>query len=276
MSEKKKIFETVSFHLTKPCNMSCKFCYATYNSFKVGKQLHYLDVNSILYKLKDAGVKKVTFAGGEPMLYHSLDWSIFSASNVGLTTSIVTNGSMLTERWLRENEPFLDWIGISIDSTSYKVNKKIGRVTNKQALNYRRLIKMIRKYNYKLKINTVVNVHNQHEDMTEFIEWAKPDRWKVFDTLKVEGQNESQFNDIKSTDYQGFIERNKCDVMVAEDNDLMTKSYLLIDPLGRFYENWGSDTKKSDSLITHSVEHCLKQVQLDREKFLERGGIYEW
>lgn len=273
---KLEIFETVSFHLVKPCNMACKFCYATFNSFKVEKQLSLRDIAIILLKLKEAGVEKVTFAGGEPMLYPNLAAAIITAKEIGLTTSIITNGSMLTENWLRMMTNHLDWIGVSIDSLNPETNEKIGRVTNKQPIDYYQLVELINKYNYKLKINTVVNIHNQEEDFRQFMKFSKVTRWKVFDTLRVEGQNEEQFEAIKSTKYSEFIERNFCKPMIAENNYLMSGSYLLIDPMGRFYENWGSHNKKSDSLITHSVEHCLGQIQLDRERFIDRGGIYEW
>lgn len=270
------MFETVSFHLVKPCNMSCKFCYATYNTVKIGKQLSAQFVFTILGKLKDAGVKKVTFAGGEPMLYNDLERVIKYAKRIGLTTSIITNGSLITEDWLIKMEQHLDWIGLSIDSLDHDTNVKIGRVSRNKVINYYDLVDMINSYNYKLKINTVVNRFNEYEYMYHFIEYSNTTRWKVFDTLRVEGQNEKDYNDIKSTDFNGFVITNAIDCMVVETNDLMSGSYLLINPLGEIYENWGENVTKSDSLITHSVEHCLKQVKLDRSKFLKRGGVYDW
>lgn len=271
------MFETVSFHLVKPCNMSCKFCYATYNTVKVGSQLNAFNVFIILEKLKEAGLHKVTFAGGEPLLYKDIIPVIIYAKNIGLTTSIITNGALLEYDLLDSLEPYLDWLGISIDSIDPKVNTKIGRLHKGKPIDYKKLIDPIQSlFNFKLKINTVVNIHNQHENMTDFIDWTGTTRWKVFDTLRVEGQNEQQFNEIKSTQYKEYINRNTHGSMVAEDNSLMSGSYLLINPLGQFYENWGSNVNKSDSLITHSVEHCLSQIKLDRRKFIERGGIYNW
>lgn len=256
--------------------MSCKFCYATYNSFKVGKQLQIEDIAIILSNLYDAGVQKVTFAGGEPMLHKDISDIIITAKRMGLTTSIITNGSLITKEWLEEMEGHLDWIGLSVDSIMHETNVKIGRVSRNQEIDYFKLVDLINSYNYKLKINTVVNRFNEKESLNGFISYSKTTRWKVFDTLKVQGQNETQFEEIRSTDFKGFIDRNESSSMVVETNDLMTGSYLLIDPLGRFYENWGKETRKSDSLVTHSVEHCLSQVTVDRNKFLERGGVYEW
>lgn len=64
-----KFFETASFHIVKPCNMKCKFCYATFEDMHVINQLPYEDACRILVKLKNAGMQKITFAGGEPLLY---------------------------------------------------------------------------------------------------------------------------------------------------------------------------------------------------------------
>jgi len=270
-----KIFETASFHITKSCNMNCKFCYATYNTFEIEKQISLLEMQIILLKLKEAGLKKITFAGGEPMLHKDLDNAIIYAKSIGLVTSIITNGSKIKEEWLIKMQPFLDWIGISIDSLNHKTNELIGRKDN-MTYNYHNIISLINKYNYKLKINTVVNIFNQDEYMANFITKSKTNRWKVFDTLKVQGQNDEQFDNIKSTQFEKFIKNNKHKAMVIENNDLMTGSYLLIDPKGRFYENWGAKTMKSNSLITHSIEHCLNQISLNEEKFIERCGIYNW
>lgn len=270
-----KIFETVSFHIVKPCNMKCKFCYATFDDFKVAKQLSIDDIKIILDKLYNAGVKKVTFAGGEPMLYKNLDKAIIYAKSIGLTTSIITNGSLIKEQWLIDMQNHLDWIGLSIDSLNHNTNQLIGRQA-KMTLDYNVIVTLINKYNYKLKINTVVNIHNQHENMTEFITHSKTTRWKIFDTLKVEGQNDKQFNDIKSTKFKEFIENNKHEAMVVESNELMTGSYLLIDPLGRMFENTSGKHTYSDSLLTNDVNTCLSQIQLNRNTFLERGGVYNW
>jgi radical S-adenosyl methionine domain-containing protein 2 len=255
--------------------MECKFCYATYNTFGVQQQLRLDEVYIILRKLHKAGVKKVTFAGGEPMLYKQLDHAIIYAKKIGLVTSIVTNGSMLTASWLKSMVNHLDWIGLSIDSINTTTNTSIGRITTKQ-VDYTTLISCINSYGYKLKINTVVNIHNQHEVLSDLINESKTTRWKVFDTLKVEGQNDTQFNKIKSTNFEQFIKNNQHPSMVVETNSLMSGSYLLIDPKGRFYENWGTNNIKSDSLIKHSIKHCLSQISLDRKKFLDRGGIYNW
>lgn len=272
-----KTFETVSFHIIKPCNMKCKFCYATFDDMHVPNQLTFEQSCIILDKLRAAGVEKVTFAGGEPMLYKHLDDCIVYAKSIGFTTSIITNGSMITRPWLNSMKKHLDWIGLSIDSLNSLTNKRIGRVSNKVGLPPHELTRAITSRGYKLKINTVVNRYNQNEKhMKDFVENSKAIRWKVFDTLRVEGQNDEQFEEIKSTKFYEFIKNNHTSIMVPEPNELMIGAYLLVDPTGRLFDDTQGKHTYSSSLLDKSMAECLAEVSLDRETFIKRGGIYEW
>lgn len=49
------------------------------------------------------------------------------AKNYGLTTSVVTNGTKITEDFLIEMQPYLDWIALSVDSLNDDVNLQSGR-----------------------------------------------------------------------------------------------------------------------------------------------------
>lgn len=272
-----KTFETVSFHIVKPCNMRCKFCYATFDDMHVLKQLPKEDVYEILVKLVDAGVEKITFAGGEPLLYKYLEDVITYAKMIGMTTSIITNGSLLNNIFLTNMMDKLDWIGISVDSLNTSTNVKIGRAY-KHMPSYYSLAQTIKDFGYKLKINTVVNRYNETESMQDFIETANPARWKIFDTLRVEGQNDKEFEEIRTTEgsFHKFIERHSHPSMVVEDNAAMTGSYLLIDPLGRLFENSAGKHTYSDPVQENDLSECLSQINLNREMFIQRGGIYKW
>lgn len=279
-----KLFETASFHIVKPCNMRCKFCYATFEDMAVIKQLPKEDAFKILDKLKSAGLEKITFAGGEPLLYRWIYEVIVYSKQIGLTTSIITNGSLLTDKALEKFKGHLDWIGVSIDTLNETGNKLIGR-ESKNKVDYWSLILKIKEAGFRLKINTVVCSLNYYADLNDFIDWAKPERWKIFQALRVEGQNEKEFNQIKVTEdqFQSFIiqhkynqdmSKRKC--MVVENNDAMTGSYLLIDPMGRLFENSQGKHTYSSPLQNEDLEKCLSEINLNREKFISRGGIYNW
>lgn len=273
-----KFFETASFHIVKPCNMACKFCYATFDDMKVGNQLSKMDCFIILDKLKEAGLQKITFAGGEPLLYKHIYEVVCYSKMIGLTTSIITNGSLLTEEMLVKFKGKLDWIGLSIDSLNNTTNKLIGR-TSKMNVNYFDLCLKIKENGFKLKINTVVNSFNHYADLNDFMDYIKPDRWKVFQALRVEGQNDKQFEEIRVTDeqYNLFLQTHKHQKsLVAENNEAMTGSYLLIDPLGRLFENSKGKHTYSKPLQSNNIKKCLSEINLNRKMFIKRGGIYNW
>lgn len=271
------IFETVSFHIVKPCDMKCKFCYATFEDIHVIQQLSLEDAKICIDKLVTAGVEKITFAGGEPLLYRHISEIIKYSHSLGVTTSIISNGSLMTKNWLFKMLPFLHWVGISVDSLNEETNIKIGRVSSKNH-STTELLRLICDLGYKLKINTVVNAFNWQEDLSPMLTTYKPDRWKVFQTLRVEGQNERQFEAIKATEdmFSSFLKRHEDYAPVAEDNEAMTGSYLLIDPKGRLFENSTGKHTYSDSLVSSSVEKCLSQISLNRSTFISRGGLYAW
>ena len=166
------MFETASFHMIKTCNMKCKFCYATFDDISA-KYLSIENVKIILFKLKEAGLKKITFAGGEPLLYPYIIEAVSYAKEIGLTTSIITNGSLLTKDLLNSFKNKLDWIGVSIDSINFLTNQKIGRLGMDYYF-YKFLIDDIKNFNFKLKINTVVNKYNEYENLQEFIQATFP------------------------------------------------------------------------------------------------------
>jgi radical S-adenosyl methionine domain-containing protein 2 len=127
---------------------------------------------------------KLNFAGGEPFLYPSFLRELLRYGKEELkleSTSIVSNGSKVTERFLRENARFLDILAISCGSFIPATNITIGR--GKTGNNVEQLMKIsgwCQEHGIQFKINTVVCSLNWDEDMTPLITQAQPFRWKVF------------------------------------------------------------------------------------------------
>jgi len=267
--------------------MRCKFCFATFQDVKqtILPKGHLPKEKAIkvIQEIAKVGFEKITFAGGEPLLCPWLPDLIKMAKQLGLTTMIVTNGSRLTKQFLKENQKYLDWIALSIDSLEDKINITIGRaITGKKPLGisfYEELITNIHKYNYGLKINTVVNAFNFIENFKSFIDFAKPKRWKVLQVLPIEGQNDLSIDDFKISDnqFKSFVLKHQTvDVIVPESNEEIKGSYVMIDPAGRFFENSEGKHKYSGQILEEGVENALKMVNYDLDKFINRGGIYDW
>lgn len=278
--------------------MACKFCYSTYENLGAVKMLTLHNAQTILVKLHEAGVQKVTFAGGEPMLHPQLDDMIIIAKELGMTTSIITNGSMLSDEWLVIMKPYLDWVGLSIDSFDHNVNRKIGRVLKGQqmAAPYRYMLGKLNELGYKVKVNTVINAHNYADfcSTIDILNQYKINRFKILRTLPIEGENQKDWNSIACTDHMWKVamsylhlymdltdgedakmKRNIKDI-VPEDNEAMTASYLLVSPRGELYENSKGEHTFGPNLINHSIEECLAPLNLNFDTFINRGGQYNW
>jgi radical S-adenosyl methionine domain-containing protein 2 len=270
--------------------MRCKFCFATFKDVKQTilpkGHLPKEEAIEVVTQLAEIGFEKITFAGGEPTLCAWLPDLIRTAKSYGLTTMIVTNGSNLTDEFLANNQKSLDWIALSIDSIVKETNIKTGRaISGSNPLTfdcYKKLVDRVKFYGYGLKINTVVTSENFHEDLTELIEYAQPKRWKIFQALPIEGQNNGKIDSFQVTAEQffSFVNNHKnldsiTDIIPESNND-MKGSYAMVDPAGRFYDNVDGKHNYSLKITDVGARIAIQQVNYDFNKFIERGGIYDW
>lgn len=286
----KQFIPAVNFHLWEPCNMRCKFCFATFQDVKQSilpkGHLPREQAVQVVQQLADFGFQKITFAGGEPTLCKWLPDLIATAKDAGMTTMIVSNGSRLTDEFLEVNKNKLDWIAISIDSLNAATNLTTGRaIVGKRPLQldyYKSLADRVKLFDYGLKINTVVNRNNFNESMNEFIRYAKPKRWKVLQVLPMVGQNDNKIDDFKisESEFQFFID-NHSDLqsitnIVPETNSQIKGSYAMVDPAGRFFDNVTGTHNYSSQILEVGVKTAIQEVNYDLPKFLSRGGQYDW
>lgn len=280
----------VNFHLWEPCNMRCKYCFATFQDVKqtVLPKGHLPQEKAIqvVKQLADVGFQKITFAGGEPTICPWLYELIETAHLASLTTMIVTNGTQLSAAWLEKFQPVLDWVTLSVDSLLTDTNLQTGRaITGKKVLSleqYMQIVSAVKKANIRLKINTVVSAANWEEDMSSFIQFAKPERWKLFQVLPILGQNDACIQDftISNEQFYSFVEKHQTYLpqtkIVAESNDLMTASYAMLDPAGRFFDNSTGTYIYSEPILEVGVKEAFQFVSFSEDKFNKREGLYNW
>lgn len=279
---------SVNFHLWEPCNMRCKFCFATFQDVKQSVlpkgHLPKEQALEVVRQLSGFGFEKITFAGGEPTLCPWLPELIAIAKESGMTTMLVTNGSRLNDDFLKANKGQLDWISISIDSLNSTTNLLTGRAVvglkPLQLSYYKELSDKVKFFGYGLKINTVVSRANFTEDMSQFMLYANPIRWKVFQVLPMIGQNDSKINDftISELEFQAFLNRHSDfkNILVPETNEQIKGSYVMIDPAGRFFDNSKGTHNYSQPILDIGIRGAFSEINYDSEKFIERGGQYDW
>ena len=282
---------SVNFHLWEPCNMRCRFCFATFQDVRQTVlprgHLPREQALAVVDQLADAGFDKITFAGGEPTLCPWIGELIGRAHERGMTTMLVTNGSrLLAPGWLDQHGRGLDWVVLSIDSAVPRTHEELGRSVKGVALSpdyYLAIVAELRRRNIRLKVNTVVTALNAGEDMSDFLLALAPERWKVLQVLPIKGQNDGKVEPL-CIDRDAFMKfcrrhqriRDAGIELVSEDNEEMTGSYAMVDPAGRFFDNVSGRYQYSKSILDVGVEAAWHGVRFDEERFTQRGGRYEW
>ena len=280
----------VNMHLLRECNARCRFCFATFAD--VPGRATVADNLRILRALWAAGAQKVNFAGGEPTLYGALDELLVGAKDLGFTTSIVTNGvrleALLERLDQRGRADALDWVGVSCDSAREETLVETGRARPGEGVvaRTRRIARVCRERGIRFKLNTVVTIQNVDEDMSALLRELQPERWKVFQALPMEGQNDGRIEELQVEDaaVEAVVERHQESLAgasagllpVAEDNEAMRGSYIMVDPEGRFFGNATGRHVYSRPVLVAGVWAALEEVGFDVGKFVDRGGVYDW
>lgn len=275
----------VNWHITEACNYHCNYCFAKWD-----KQKNELmnDENSVS-KLMDEIQKlpailngkyltefesiRLNLVGGETFLnIRKVTRIIHQAKQRKFSLSAITNGSRLNNELVTLIANDFNSIGFSVDSLDSPTNIKIGRTEKSGVMDTDKVLKdisLIKELNpsIDIKINTVVSSLNQSEDLSAFIDQAAPNKWKVFKVLPVITRE----NEVSQDDFIEFLERHSKfeNIISSEDNDEMTDSYLMIDPIGRFFQNsiLGSGYSYSTPIVNTGIEEALNEINFDPEKF---------
>lgn len=174
------------WNITSRCNARCSFCYRINNI----ADLSYQENEIILKKLADNGIKRITWTGGEAILYHDLLKLMHKAFDLGITNELITNGKNCSRAFMDQAAPLLSLMTISLDSCSSDINKKMGR-----EINQLQIVEEIVTYMYAhypdvvLKINTMAGRCNIDAliDVADFVVKHKIDRWRIFQFIDLRG-----------------------------------------------------------------------------------------
>jgi len=286
----------INWHMEAFCNYGCRFCYAPLTEQRKESRISKEAGISLIQDLANSGVNKINFVGGEPMLHPHLEPWIVAAKSCGLTTSIVSNGTKMTEEWLTKIRPHLDWLGLSIDASNDEMHALMGRgLKGEIASGFSRHLErskevwqIARELGYGLKLNTVVTSVNADDDMSELVANLKPHRWKVFRVLRIEGENNGRVEPllVSQEQFEDYMVRHRRSLqdfegthIVAEDNEDMLGTYAMIDPQGRAYTNLhGRYRYSKQSAVDIGYSAAWKQVMggFSHKGFINRGGEWSW
>lgn len=271
--------EVVNLHVTSVCNLRCKYCFGQFP--EISRPPPQTDWRRIIEALEAAGVYRVNFSGGEPTLLPELVELLRYARNLGLSTSIVSNGKKLTD----EVVELCDAVALSVDSDSDEINVALGRVTPGAGGSYLRVIRLlagrvhaVRKV---LKVNTVVTRFNVHQDLRALYRSLRPQKVKLLQFRKVVGENEEQAAKLEVTreEFDTFVERQQSlkgeGIWVQEESEAMiAATYVMVNPEGRLFQH-GADNRHllSRPVAVVGLMEAMRDVSgYDRAEFEKRGG----
>lgn len=288
----------INLHLTEACNYSCKHCFAHWekqdslhatmhklsNAKKVIDSLVTFfqdDIDNPIRKLclwKDI---RFNFVGGEVCMLKDFPQILAYAKEAGAKTSIVTNGHYLDKPMINLLASSCDMIGFSIDSLDPELNMKIGRFDRKSGKmitkeDWINIINNCREINplLEIKINTVVNQYNHNSNLIDFIKLAEPYKWKIFRVLPVH----TDTVEIADDEFFSFIERHKIlkHLIALEDNQDMQLSYIMVDPLSRFFQTFNLREGHifSSPIITSGAKRAFSEIPFDLSVYDKRYKMY--
>ncbi len=231
---------SVCWNITNCCNDNCLFCYRD----KVSKNLNFNEKKIIIDKISLSGIRKLTFAGGEPLLVPEIKTLINYAKSKGIIVSLTTNAILLKDEMLDFSLKNLDWLTLSLDGATDEMQREMTR--NKEHFN--RIMKIL---NYaanferkkcKIKINTLISSINQDSiiKIADIIINNPVDRWKLFQFVPLRG-NAREYNEkffISDETFHCVIKKvekhlGKEDVLISiSGRDSIENAYFVIFPNG--------------------------------------------
>ena len=273
---------SVNIVLSDRCNYRCKFCFARFSENKrTFSHERILEIPCILVRM---GASKITVEGGEPFLFPELlKKFLIEAKRCGLTTMVISNGSLITREFLEEIAPYLDWLGLSVDSPHEETEKKLGRGFGNHVKKALQVAQWCHELGIRLKVNSVITRYNVSDDLVGLILEMRPERVKFFQYLHIKGSNDEFSEELTITEeeFEDFVRRHRIlesyGIDIAfEKNEDMRGSYLMLMPDGRFFNNNDGTYHFTEHNIFRAPEIALEEARWDVERFLKRGGLYDW
>jgi radical S-adenosyl methionine domain-containing protein 2 len=277
----------VNLHVTERCNYSCSFCFGKWPAEQQTAEL-FRDatkaravIETVFYATRktlepgDVNIR-FNFAGGEPGLLNTLPELVEYCRSLGARVSFVSNGLVLQRLGIAWTLAQIDIVGISIDSVVPDTNRRIGRMRRDgKMLDLTFLASCFAQLQSdggpETKVNTVVSSHNYDEDLSTAIRMLNPHKWKIFQALPVYDTDSV----VTRNQYKDFLARHQefSDIIVSEDNEEMTGSYIMIDPLGRFF--WRDPAcrhgyRYSVPILEIGARRAFDQIPISWEKYGRR------
>jgi radical SAM protein with 4Fe4S-binding SPASM domain len=151
----------VQFELTERCNNKCYFCYNPLGRIS-GEELTTQEIFHILSQLREAGVFRINFNGGEPLMRTDFLQIVEYAYSLGFELHMNTNSTLVTPSIAKEISRFMKSVCTSVLSSNEQQHDRMtGRVgAYKDVL---RGIDIWRENNVEVEVNVCTSTENYRD-----------------------------------------------------------------------------------------------------------------
>ena len=117
-------YKMLNIYITNACNLKCKHCFML-SGKKLENELTLGDWMKVLTSFKENGGEFVTFSGGEPLMFKNFPQIISHAHDLGLKSTVLSNGLLWSDKLIHELAPFIDEIQFSLDGVDEETNSVV-------------------------------------------------------------------------------------------------------------------------------------------------------
>ena len=114
----------IHIYLTNSCNMRCPHCYM-YAGIAKDNELTTKEVCDLLSNFKRYNGSIVIFSGGEICTRSDLFEIVKHTHSLGLSSELLTNGTLWSEKQIKEIAPYISRVQVSIDGYTESVNARV-------------------------------------------------------------------------------------------------------------------------------------------------------
>ena len=117
-------YKMLNIYITNACNLKCKHCFML-SGKKLENELTLGDWMKVLTSFKENGGEFVTFSGGEPLMFKNFPQIISHAHDLGLKSTVLSNGLLWLDKLIHDLVPFIDEIQFSLDGVDEETNSMV-------------------------------------------------------------------------------------------------------------------------------------------------------
>lgn len=186
--------------LTRSCNLRCRHCLNSSGN-ALDNQLNYDEFKNMILKFSDAGIQEIRFTGGEPLVFPKVFDLIKLCTELGIYTSVGTNGTLITKNIAQKLKVAgLKKAIVSIDGTEKKHDYIRGEGNYKKAMNG---IDNLIELGIDVRINSVIMKENM-DDVIEFARQTNDKKQSLFIRRFIESGRGTNLKDnmLSKEDYE--------------------------------------------------------------------------